>query len=91
MNLSYNNTSIDQTPQCPVVSEHSKTGVRMCSTFLTEGFHGSSLVSVLAVFVVVLIFVLRPPAVNKEQTQVSIYNIGGRKGNSPRPKSGLVH
>ena len=67
-NLSYNNTSIDQTVQ----SENSKTGVRMSSTFLTEGFHGSSLVSVLAIFVVVLIFVLRPPAVNKEQTQVSI-------------------
>lgn len=44
---------------------------RMFSSFLTESFQSYSLVSVLAVFVVVWLFVLRPDNANKEQTQVS--------------------
>ena len=60
----------------------------MCPTFLTESFPGYSLVSVLAVFVVMWLFVLRPPAVNREQTQVSKISILGE--GRPLPKSGLV-
>ena len=44
----------------------------MFLAFLTESFQSYSLVSVLlAVFVVLFLFVLRPDGVNKEQTQVS--------------------
>ena len=43
----------------------------MFLTFLTESFQSYSLVSVLAVFVVLFLFVLRSDGVNKEQTQVS--------------------